>query len=173
MASDSIPRGPNLPNIQTQTDELVDALNRFGYEEVDDEVPINADDDEEGSNLADGIEDIRLQPGEKPNAAGQPKKKTRLDKKLRGLLRSTIHTVTSSKFKDERHDIRSWKMADYAYKRDPCPFPTRARGLFTESFVVGDEEAEVDVERHFRIVARGYDKFFNVGEVAWTRVSRS
>lgn len=52
-------------------------------------------------------------------------------------------------------------MADYAYKRDPCPFPTRARGLFTEK--IGEED--------YRIVARGYDKFFNVNEVSWTQVS--
>lgn len=57
-------------------------------------------------------------------------------------------------------------MADYAYKRDPCPFPTRARGLFTEK-VEGRAEGD-----EYRIVARGYDKFFNVGEVSWTQVNR-
>lgn len=54
--------------------------------------------------------------------------------------------------------LTSWHMQDYAYKRDPCPFPTRARGLFTSQD---------------RIVLRGYDKFFNVGEVSWTKVSFS
>lgn len=52
--------------------------------------------------------------------------------------------------------LTSWHMQDYVYKQDPCPYPTRARGLFTTED---------------RIVVRGYDKFFNVGEVSWTKVS--
>ncbi|GAA6060180.1 hypothetical protein JCM10212_005181 [Sporobolomyces blumeae] len=86
---------------------------------------------------------------------------------LRKLLRSTEHTVRVPRTRNEagaegdteERVLTSWKMADYAYKREPCPFPTRARGLFTEK--VGDEE--------YRIVARGYDKFFNVNEVSWTQ----
>ncbi|GAA5944842.1 tRNA ligase [Sporobolomyces koalae] len=74
------------------------------------------------------------------------------------LLRSTEHTVLGEGDAPARV-LTSWKMADYAYKRDPCPFPTRARGLFTER-VAPDE---------YRIVARGYDKFFNVNEVSWTQ----
>ncbi|KPV72607.1 uncharacterized protein RHOBADRAFT_29768 [Rhodotorula graminis WP1] len=56
-------------------------------------------------------------------------------------------------------------MADYAYKREPCPFPTRARGLFTERVRGGDGDGG---EAEYRIVARGYDKFFNINEVSWT-----
>lgn len=51
--------------------------------------------------------------------------------------------------------LTSWHMQDYVYKQDPCPYPTRARGLFTTQD---------------RIVVRGYDKFFNVNEVSWTKV---
>lgn len=90
-------------------------------------------------------------------------------KSLRGLLRSSTHTVVlppeEEGGKGEERVLTSWKMADYAYKRDPCPFPTRARGLFTERDA-GDGGAE-----EYRIVARGYDKFFNVNEVSWTQVS--
>ena len=83
------------------------------------------------------------------------------DKKLSKLLKHTDHIVPSSATsrQDERgkeYRLTSWKMQDYMYKRDPCPYPTRARGLFT----LGKE----------RIVARAYDKFFNVGEVSWTKV---
>ena len=53
--------------------------------------------------------------------------------------------------------LTSWRMSDFAYKQSPCPFPTRARGLFTE----GSDQ----------IIVRGYDKFFNVNEVSWTKVS--
>lgn len=84
------------------------------------------------------------------------------DKKLAKLLRHTDHHVSTGHEEegdDEGFIITSWKMQDYAYKRDPCPYPTRARGLFTQ----GKE----------RIVVRAYDKFFNVDEVSWTKVSKS
>ncbi|KAJ1948885.1 trna ligase, partial [Dispira parvispora] len=45
------------------------------------------------------------------------------------------------------------------YKKVPCPFPILARGLFTRP---SEDGAGYD------IVARGYDKFFNLGEVAQT-----
>lgn len=76
------------------------------------------------------------------------------DKTLAKLLRHTDHNVTTAD--GATSTITSWKMQDYAYKRDPCPYPTRARGLFTSG---------AD-----RIVARAYDKFFNVDEVSWTKV---
>ncbi|KAJ2306211.1 trna ligase [Coemansia sp. RSA 2704] len=62
---------------------------------------------------------------------------------------------TVSRFADR--DITSWKSTDYLYKKEPCPLPTQARGLFT--CMDGGEE---------RIVARGYDKFFNINEVRKT-----
>ncbi|BGP27138.1 tRNA ligase [Rhodotorula toruloides] len=85
-------------------------------------------------------------------------------KALKKLLRSANHTVTipGPGGREEKRILTSWKMADYAYKREPCPFPTRARGLFTEKVSGGEGE-------EYRIVARGYDKFFNVNEVSWTK----
>ncbi|EKM56290.1 uncharacterized protein PHACADRAFT_253339 [Phanerochaete carnosa HHB-10118-sp] len=52
-------------------------------------------------------------------------------------------------------------MNEFKYYDIPSPFPTLARGLFTRDITVDGEE------KH-RIVARGYDKFFNIGEVPWT-----
>lgn len=52
-------------------------------------------------------------------------------------------------------------MNEFKYYDIPSPFPTLARGLFTLTETEGGEE------RH-RIVVRGYDKFFNIGEVPWT-----
>ena len=52
--------------------------------------------------------------------------------------------------------VDSWKMQDWDYKRDDLP--TYARGLFTYRNTKGKPE----------IVVRGYDKFFNVGEVSRT-----
>jgi tRNA ligase len=58
--------------------------------------------------------------------------------------------------------VESWKMNEFKYYEVPSPFPTLARGLFSMK--------EPGDESRFRIVARGYDKFFNIGEVPWTTV---
>ena len=67
------------------------------------------------------------------------------------LVRSSVYAAPA----DPSISVRSWKMNEFKYYDIPSPFPTYARGLFT----VDD-----------RIVARGYDKFFNIGEVPWTEV---
>ena len=63
-------------------------------------------------------------------------------------------------------EIQRWKLNEYKYSVVPSPFPTLARGLFPR--IVG--KAGKDEVVH-KIVARGYDKFFNIGEVPWTTVS--
>ncbi|WWC88485.1 uncharacterized protein L201_003396 [Kwoniella dendrophila CBS 6074] len=74
--------------------------------------------------------------------------------------------------------ITSWKMTEHMYFNAQNPFPTLARGLFTEE--VQDEDAlpneisssgENCQRPKDRIVARGYDKFFNIDEVEWTNWS--
>ena len=78
--------------------------------------------------------------------------------------------------------IASWKMTEHLYFSASNPFPTLARGLFTEDIEEGDDIPDEAVKcegewdegvRRKRIVARGYDKFFNVDEVDWTNVSRA
>lgn len=64
---------------------------------------------------------------------------------------------------DPNIKVTSWKMNEYKYYDIPSPFPTLARGLFTRKF-------EEDGRKTYKIVARGYDKFFNIGEVPWTTV---
>lgn len=61
--------------------------------------------------------------------------------------------------------VESWKMNESRYYDVASPFPTLARGLFSikEHGVKGDES-------RYRIVVRGYDKFFSIGEVPWTTV---
>jgi tRNA splicing ligase len=56
--------------------------------------------------------------------------------------------------------LTSWTMLESEYKKDPCPFPVMARGLFTRK--LDDTSYEVAV--------RGYDKFFNLGETKFTQV---
>jgi tRNA ligase len=67
--------------------------------------------------------------------------------------------------------VESWRMNEFKYYAIPSPFPTLARGLFSvrEDAAPGKEE-ENDGRARYRIVARGYDKFFNIGEVPWTTV---
>ena len=86
-------------------------------------------------------------------------------------VRPTVHLYPQSIYAPDEADhassssstprrITSWKMTEHMYFQSNNNFPTLARGLFTE---------EVDGEE--RIVARGYDKFFNTDEVAWSYVS--
>ena len=85
----------------------------------------------------------------------------RLSKKSPKLVRSTEHPAPA----DPTVIIRSWKMNEFKYYDIPSPFPTLARGLFTH------EVRTPSGEIRNRIVVRGYDKFFNIGEVPWTKVS--
>lgn len=78
------------------------------------------------------------------------------------LVKSTIYAAPA----DPNITIRSWKMNEFKYYDIPSPFPTLARGLFTTDWPGG----ETDGEKKYRIVVRGYDKFFNIGEVPWTKV---
>lgn len=76
----------------------------------------------------------------------------------RALVKSSTYDAPA----DPEIKVRSWKMDEYKYYDVPSPFPSLVRGLFT-----------VDLpghEQQYRIVARGYDKFFNIGEVPWTSV---
>ena len=90
-------------------------------------------------------------------------------KQPKPLIRSTGHLVpriSSSEDTDHHHHLLSWKVAEFAYRKSTSvgsELPTLARGLFTERI-----EASSPSEKH-RIVVRGYDKFFNLGEMAWTR----
>lgn len=54
--------------------------------------------------------------------------------------------------------VNSWKFNEWDYGKNNITLPCKARGLF----ISDDEECPV-------IVARGYDKFFNVDEVSYTR----
>ncbi|KZS97411.1 hypothetical protein SISNIDRAFT_406536 [Sistotremastrum niveocremeum HHB9708] len=84
---------------------------------------------------------------------------TDLIQKLHQISRKNPKLIRSSTYEapaDSSITIRSWKMNEFKYYDVPSPFPTLARGLFTSD---GADE---------RIIARGYDKFFNIGEVPWT-----
>ena len=86
----------------------------------------------------------------------------RLSKKSSKLVRSHAYDAPS----DPTISITSWKMNEFKYYDVPSPFPTLARGLFTRLLPSKDNK-----EPRYQIIARGYDKFFNIGEVPWTDVS--
>ncbi|KAI9105614.1 RNA ligase-domain-containing protein [Phlyctochytrium arcticum] len=58
--------------------------------------------------------------------------------------------------------IYSYKCSEGLFRKDPPVFPTLARGLFMTN--LGSVFSP-----QWKIVARGYDKFFNIGEVATTK----
>lgn len=70
---------------------------------------------------------------------------------------------------DKNIQVTSWKMNEFKYYDVPSPFPTLARGLFTTT----NEENTEGTGIKYRVIARGYDKFFNIGEVPWTNVRTS
>jgi tRNA splicing ligase len=78
-----------------------------------------------------------------------------LNKKSPKLVKPSVQHPKS----DPEQAITTWKMSEFRYYDIPSPFPTLARGLFTRK----DGEC-------YEIVARGYDKFFNIGEVPWNTV---
>ncbi|KAG6915576.1 hypothetical protein DXG01_010877 [Tephrocybe rancida] len=103
------------------------------------------------------------------------KEDSRLIADLHELSNKNSKLVKSSTYKapaDPNITVRSWKMNEFKYYDIPSPFPTLARGIFTVELPkdaakdAADEGKEDD--KKFRIVARGYDKFFNIGEVPWT-----
>lgn len=77
------------------------------------------------------------------------------------LIRSSTYQVSE----DPAIQVRSWRMSEFRYYDIPSPFPTLARGLFTTEVTSADS-----ADDRYRIVARGYDKFYNIGEVPWTTV---
>lgn len=85
----------------------------------------------------------------------------RLSKSQPKLVKSSTYAAPV----DPDVTIRSWKMNEFKYYDIPSPFPTLARGLFTTE--CPEDKAS---EATYRIVVRGYDKFFNIGEVPWTKV---
>nr|ODN93894.1 hypothetical protein L203_00062 [Cryptococcus depauperatus CBS 7841] len=96
-------------------------------------------------------------------------------------IRANVHIYPSSIYARESPDryrdrrITSWKLNEYMYFKKSDVFPTLARGLFTEKLEEKDAippiiegRREEDRKPKERIVLRGYDKFFNTGEVGWT-----
>lgn len=93
-----------------------------------------------------------------------------LSKKNKKLVSSSTYSAPNI----PEMTIRSWKMNEFKYYDVPSPFPTLARGIFTTWVSNGAAESHQQEEGSgdgkYRIVARGYDKFFNIGEVPWTTV---
>ncbi|KAJ7183462.1 RNA ligase-domain-containing protein [Mycena filopes] len=84
-----------------------------------------------------------------------------LIKRLIEMARKDGKLVRATKYPapaDPTISVTSWKMSEHKYYVVPSPFPTLARGVFSVEEPNGEH----------RIIARGYDKFFNIGEVGWT-----
>jgi len=102
-----------------------------------------------------------------------------LFKKAPKLCKASVYPAPA----DPEIKVSSWKMNEFKYYDVPSPFPTLARGIFTVELpndgpapatMTAKELANaIEQEKKYRIVARGYDKFFNIGEVPWVTVSSS
>lgn len=135
------------------------------------------------------------QPQSQPSsyASKHPESTSHLLNALRNLhvtdpkaIRTTVHRYPAALYTHGQNDhardrlITSWKMTEHMYFKKSLVFPTLARGLFTEEVLEGDpvpplgecsDQARSDSNTlKERIVLRGYDKFFNIGEVPWTEV---
>lgn len=133
------------------------------------------------------------QPQPSTYASKHPESTSHLLNALRNLdatdpkaIRTTVHRYPAALYTHGQNDhardrlITSWKMTEHMYFKKSLVFPTLARGLFTEEVLEGDpvpplgecsDQARSDPDAlKERIVLRGYDKFFNIGEVAWTEV---
>lgn len=90
----------------------------------------------------------------------------KLSKKSPKLVRSSTYPAPA----EPSIIVRSWRMNEFKYYEVPSPFPTLARGLFTRWRSDSDSPEDTNGAGRHLIVARGYDKFFNIGEVPWTNV---
>lgn len=123
------------------------------------------------------LNDARAQHSVDPSADALVAALSAAKRKDKPLIRSTAHTITSggassggagsdavpAKEGEVMHVLHSWKTAEFAYRKSGnvgSELLTLARGLFTEQVA----------DKHHRIAVRGYDKFFNIGEMAWTKV---
>ncbi|KAJ7270265.1 RNA ligase-domain-containing protein [Mycena rebaudengoi] len=78
------------------------------------------------------------------------------------LIKCTVYSAPA----DPSISVCSWKLDEYSYPEVPSSLPTRARGLFTMNIA----KYEDNQEQNHRIVVRGYDNFFQIGEVPWNTV---
>ncbi|KAJ3054215.1 hypothetical protein HK097_002384 [Rhizophlyctis rosea] len=83
---------------------------------------------------------------------------TRRDGRSRPIVRKTLYNWKPDGAGREV-PIYSYNCLEWMYRKQPSPFPTMARGLFV---------TQVEGTEKWHIVVRGYDKFFNVGEVTET-----
>ncbi|KAF9885983.1 hypothetical protein FE257_012161 [Aspergillus nanangensis] len=94
-----------------------------------------------------------VQVGQLVDALEAASKRSKRDgKKIFSCKKTTFPVAGSNNIK-----VDSWRFMDWDYKRSDLP--TYARGLFTSRRKDGTRE----------IAVRGYDKFFNVGEVEATK----
>ncbi|PLW54477.1 hypothetical protein PCANC_05601 [Puccinia coronata f. sp. avenae] len=141
------------PVVSRQTDLLIETLLRFGLAIA---------------GPSDGTQVIDLAPDQLHAALARLSTEDHppADPKLKKLIRSRVYDLHSSHLDAAVLSVRSWTMSEHIYRRIPCPFPTMARGLFTRENA--HPERKLGEGRH-AIVARGYDKFFNIDELPSTK----
>ncbi|KAH9444787.1 hypothetical protein Pst134EB_025046 [Puccinia striiformis f. sp. tritici] len=144
------------PAITQQTDLLIETLLQFGSSKPG---ILKTD----GTQIIElGLEELSVALAKLSNGEGEDQLS---DPKLTKLIRSRLYDIHSSLL-DGLISLRSWTMTEHVYRKVPCPFPTMARGLFTRENIHPNQL--LGQGRH-AIVARGYDKFFNIDELPSTK----
>ncbi|KAG8793817.1 hypothetical protein FRC12_001517 [Ceratobasidium sp. 428] len=129
------------------------------------DAPGRTDVDEIQIDKFDVPDNIALIPPAQPDDSDLIGKLRHMAKNQPKLVRGKKYDVPGQKLK-----LTSWKMTEHMYTRSPCPFPTIARGLFTQWVPKPGHEDEPEGKKgagRDQIVVRGYDKFFNMNEVKW------
>lgn len=130
---------------------------------------------EDQNQTFDNSKEILASPMVSTSATGQVSEDSDLVAALHALSIKSPKLVKSSSYPapaDPSIEVRSWKMNELKYHNIPLPFPTLARGLFSMEIPhdVQEDGKQRRVDKRYQIVVRGYDKFFNIGEVPWTTV---
>ena len=106
-----------------------------------------------------------------PTAAAQPLEDSDFIASLHAFEDKYPRLFSSSSITapaDPSIEIRRWKVSTFKYYDVPSLLPTLARGLFTRE--IPNDSKEGGQASTYQIVARGYDKFFGIGEVPWATV---
>lgn len=82
-----------------------------------------------------------------------------VSKERRGKARKNLYPLWTN----PKINITGWSFQEFDYGKPNIPLASNARGLFTMPVA----KSEGDAQNEERIVVRGYDKFFNINELAF------
>ncbi|OMH80766.1 tRNA ligase 1 [Zancudomyces culisetae] len=115
--------------------------------------------------------------GIKLTATQSSAKQEKIDSLLNELNSSPKKVVHKRKVMYEVIELDNWKFPEHLYYKKPSPLPTLARGFFTKDSgeLNKNKQQKHGIEGAGKIVIRGYDKFYNIGDTGaanWEEIVR-